>query len=113
MSKEYIDREAAIVIADHAADEHPYDKYPKKPETLSEYNEGWNDACDYIREELENATSADVVAVETLEKWLYEIAMNNVGVKFDGDFSDACEDIIQRLDGLRWFAKDMMDGMET
>ena len=70
MSKEYIDREAAIVIADHAADEHPYDKYPKKPETLSEYNEGWNDACDYIREELENATSADVVAVETLEKWL-------------------------------------------
>ncbi len=60
---EYISRNTAICIADYAADEHPYDKDPAKPETFSEYNQGWNDACDYIRERLENTEKADVAPV--------------------------------------------------
>ncbi len=39
---DYISREAAVTIADYAADEYPYDKDPKKPETYSEYNQGWH-----------------------------------------------------------------------
>lgn len=50
----FIQKSAAICIADYAADEHPY-KEQGKPETYSEYNEGWNDACDYIRTKLEEA----------------------------------------------------------
>lgn len=50
----YIYLNAALAIADYAADEHPYDKDPERPETYSDYNQGWNDACDYIRGKLEN-----------------------------------------------------------
>ena len=50
--------------------------------------------------------SLEVVDYKTLEAWLYQIALNNVGVKFDGDFSNACEEIISRLDGLKVFAKE-------
>lgn len=49
---------------------------------------------------------ADVVEVETIKSWLYAIAINNVGINNNGDFSDACEEIISRLDGLRRFAKE-------
>ena len=44
--------------------------------------------------------------VDIVRKWLYEIALNNVGVDFNGDFSDACEEIISRLDGLKEFARE-------
>ena len=60
---DYISREAAVTIADYAADEYPYDKDPKKPETYSEYNQGWHDACDYIRGKLEEEKPADVEPV--------------------------------------------------
>lgn len=60
---DYISREEAVTIADYAADEHPYDKNPKQPETYSEYNQGWNDACDYIRGRLERKKPADVEPV--------------------------------------------------
>lgn len=43
----------------------------------------------------------DVVEVETIKAWLYEMAINNAG-----DFSNACEEIISRLYGLRKFAKE-------
>lgn len=66
---EYIMKSAAICIADYAADEHPYDKNPGKPETFSDYNQGWHDACDYIRERLENAEKADVAEVRH-GRWL-------------------------------------------
>lgn len=49
---------------------------------------------------------ADFVEVETVKVWLYELAINNVGCVIDGDFSNACEEIIARLDGLRNFAKE-------
>jgi hypothetical protein len=59
---------------------------------------GFNSCCNHFK------NKADFVEVETIKSWLYEIAMNNVGVAFDGDFSKACEDIISRLDGLKWYA---------
>ena len=52
-----------------------------------------------------NAPTADVVEIETLKAWLYEIAMNNVGCNVD-DFASACEEIALRLDGLRAFARE-------
>lgn len=57
-----IDREAAISITDYAVDEHPY-KDPGKPETYCAYNEGWNDACDYIRARLESVKAAEAVEI--------------------------------------------------
>ena len=51
---------------------------------------------------LDNAPTADAVEVKVLEAWLYEIAMNNT----DNYLSDACKEIINRLDGLRVFAKE-------
>lgn len=66
---DYISREAAVTIADYAADEYPYDKDPKKPETYSEYNQGWHDACDYIRGKLEEEKPADVESVQHWE-WI-------------------------------------------
>lgn len=62
-SAEYILREDAVTVADYAVDQHPYDKIPGKPETFSEYNQGWHDACDYIREKLENLPAADFIPV--------------------------------------------------
>lgn len=57
---------------------------------------------------IENQPTADVVEdvveIETIKSWLYSIAINNVNN--NGDFSDACEEIISRLDGLRRFAKE-------
>ena len=66
---EFISRDAAICIADYAVDEHPYDKNPEQPETYSDYNQGWNDACDYIRARLENDEKAEVEPVRH-GKWL-------------------------------------------
>jgi hypothetical protein len=54
---------------------------------------------------LDKVPAADVVAVETVKAWLYAIAMNNVGVKAD-DVASVCEDISERMDGLRAFARE-------
>lgn len=59
---EYIDKAAAIAIATYAVDEHPY-KVQGEPETYSGYYEGWYDACDYIRDRLDELGAADVVPV--------------------------------------------------
>lgn len=53
---------------------------------------------------------ADVVEVETIKAWLYGMAINNVGCVIDGDFSNACEEIISRIDGLSNFAKERSEG---
>lgn len=65
---------------------------------------GW--LASIINETIEKAPTADVVEVKTIKAWLYEMAINNVGCVIDGDFSNACEEIIARLDGLRNFAKE-------
>ena len=49
---------------------------------------------------------SDFVEVEVLKSWLYSIATNNVGCDIKMNPSEACEDIISRLDGLRVFAKE-------
>ena len=58
---------------------------------------------------IDRCNTVDSVEIKTIEAWLYEIALNNVGVKFDGDFSKACEVIISRLDGLRTFARERIE----
>lgn len=83
---EYIEREKAMfVILKNPPDAH----YPE-----------W-----YARD-IREIPAADVVEVDVIKQWLYKIAINNVGVVFDGDFSTACEEIISRLDGLRAFARE-------
>lgn len=52
--------------------------------------------------------TADVVEVKTLKAWLYAIAMNNVGVPIE-DMASACEEIANRLDGMRAFARERKD----
>ena len=63
------------------------------------------EGSDFVTEEdILSAPAVDAVPVDDIKSWLYEIAMNNVGVVLDGDFSDACEEIIARLDGLRRYS---------
>lgn len=81
---DYISREAAVTIADYAADEYPYDKDPKKPETYSEYNQGWNDACDYIRGKLEEEKPADVELVRR-GRWEGYSHSRYCGIDADGE----------------------------
>lgn len=97
---EYIKLEAAVTIADYAVDEHPYDKNTEKPETFSEYNQGWHDACDYVRDKLEQL-SADVVPVRhgrwinevELRPWLYGWVPLNSVVCSVCDHSNSFENI--------------------
>ncbi len=51
---------------------------------------------------VDQCMAVDAVEVKTLEAWLYQIALNNVGT----DFGEACEEIIDRLEGLRVFARE-------
>lgn len=51
---------------------------------------------------IDDAPAVDAIPVSDIEAWLYEIAMNNT----DNTLSDACEEIIRRLDGLRQFSKE-------
>lgn len=113
MAKEYIERSIAITVADYAADEHPY-KQAGEPETYSDYNRGWNDACDYIRGKLENAQAADVAPV-VHGRWIwheryfeYECSackcrfdFNNTYGIFDHTFEngDYCPNCGARMDG--------------
>lgn len=59
---EYLERSTAIDIAISAEDVHPY-KVARQPETYSDYNQGWSDACGYISELFEAAPTIDVLAV--------------------------------------------------
>lgn len=85
-------------------------KYIGQCETCRHHsNSGCNTYCDHGEEyspNLSKIPTADVVEVKTIKAWLYEMAINNVGCVVDGDFSNACEEIIARLDGLRNFAKE-------
>lgn len=76
---DYISRDDAVCIADYAVDEHPYDKDRARPETYSDYNQGWNDACDYIRDRLEKAKPADVEPVRR-GRWISLTDCSNAGV---------------------------------
>lgn len=89
---EYIDKEKLL-------------KYLEETNTSDEWIVNQYNA-DWIYSFIESQPTADVVEVETIKAWLYEMAINNVGCAIDGDFSNACEEIIARLDGLRKFAKE-------
>lgn len=84
MATDYISQDVAVTIADYAADKHPYDKDTKKPETYSEYNQGWNDACDYIRGKLEEEKPADVELVRR-GRWEGYSHSRYCGIDADGE----------------------------
>ena len=84
MAKEYIERNALI----------------------AEYDRVHIGSAGGARKLMVDAPTADVVEVETIKAWLYGMAINNVCCVIDRDFSNACEEIIARLDGLRNFAKE-------
>ena len=65
--------------------------------------------CGYAKAFIDHAPTVDAVEVDAIKSWLYQIAMNNVGVPVR-DFSTACEEIISRLDGLRTFATERREG---
>lgn len=58
----YIEKEWVLEAVKHTDDIYPY-KVPEEYDTYGQYNEGWSDACDYIRGELETLTAADVEPV--------------------------------------------------
>lgn len=60
---------------------------------------------------VQEAPAVDAVEVQAIEKWLYRLAMNNVGQPAE-DMAAACEIIISRLDGLRRFAKERREENE-
>lgn len=60
----------------------------------------------YFLNLIDKTITADVVEVEALRSWLYSIATNNMGCDIQMNLSEACEDIISRLDGLRNFARE-------
>lgn len=99
MAKEYIERDAAIKHLEI------HKKKAKENNFVLCANE--DSIIKFLREK---CPTADVVEVETVKAWLYEMAINNVGCVIDGDFSNACEEIIARLDGLRNFAKERSEG---
>lgn len=61
--------------------------------------------ADAVLFQIQQVPAADVVEVKTLKEWLYAIAMNNVGAPIE-DMASACEEIANRLDGLRAFARE-------
>ena len=65
---EYLERETAVNIADHAILEHPYDKDSQRPEEYSDYNQVWSDACNHIRARLAYVPAAGVAPVR-YGKW--------------------------------------------
>lgn len=67
---EYIERSAAVAEANYAVDIHPYDKDRKRPETYSDYNRGWNDACDYIQDSAKIKVAARISVPLRLPKLL-------------------------------------------
>ena len=60
-----------------------------------------NKNFDYIK--IDDMPTADVVAVNDVEAWLLQTAINNIG----DPLGDACEEIIRRLDGLKKYSSDV------
>mgnify|MGYP000330172147 CR=1 FL=1 len=95
---EYIEREALLQDIEETV------CFTVKAGTISNEMRGANKIIDRIK----CAPAVDVVPLALLEKWLYEIAFNNLGTgsQKDAAFAESCEEIINRLDGLRAFIRD-------
>ena len=51
---------------------------------------------------IKNLPAADVVPIEALKKWLWEVALNNS----NNYLGNGCAEFVSRLDGLRRFVED-------
>lgn len=80
----------------------------RKAEFVDDYGKGWSAGINTAIRACEKFPAVDVVPLALLEKWLYEIAFNNLGTGSQQDtaFAESCEEIINRLDGLRAFIRD-------
>ena len=67
---------------------------------------GREEAADSFLYAINNAPAVDAVEVETIKAWLYKIAGNNISTEKERQFSEFCEELISRLDGLRNFARE-------
>lgn len=65
--RDCVERAAAVKLAAQAKKIYPYSKEPGKPETYSEYNEGWSDCAEYMEGSLKGAPAAVAVIVEPME----------------------------------------------
>ena len=96
-----IERDCAIALVDSATELHPYSKDRSSPETYSEFNNGWESACDYILSRLETAKPADgmlmpAIQLDSLKQWLTTIPFHDLSdgkglcvVCFKEDFEKA------------------------
>lgn len=69
---------------------------------------GENKSLSDVINEIPAVDVVPLALLELLEKWLYEIAFNNLGTGSQKDtaFAESCKEIINRLDGLRAFIRD-------
>ena len=93
--------EKRLIDANELWDEVEKSKHDN-PHTIAKVKLNHRQEHDHFLNMIFNAPTVDAVEVETIEAWLYEIAMNNT----DNYLCDACENIICRLDGLRAFARE-------
>lgn len=67
--RKFVDKEWVLEAVKHTDEMYPY-KVPGEYDTYGQYNEGWSDACDQIRCELETLQEADVAPVIHAE-WIH------------------------------------------
>ena len=104
-----ISRETFYATVTKASELHPYSKDRTRPETYSEYNQGWTDACDYILSRLETTKSADgklmsAIQLDSLKQWLATIPFHDLSdgkglcvVCFKEDFEKAIKQLFANL----------------
>lgn len=82
--------------------EYFYTRERHPDEFIEGFHQGKIDAINDIKA---LAPTVDAVEIDVLEDWLYEIANNNFG----NALCKSCCEIVNRLDGLRVFARERKD----
>lgn len=68
---DYIEKMSVLSAIMQVEIEHPYYKNPKRPETYTDYNQGWADACNRIQSVVEFAIPSASVDSVIHVKWKY------------------------------------------
>ena len=66
--------------------------------------------CGYAKAFIDHAPTVDAVEFDVLESWLCQIAINSMSNPMDNNLGLVCAMIIERLDGLRKFARERREG---
>lgn len=87
-----------------------------KEQIINEIHHYWlnGDGGYYLAEDvipdIDNAPTVDAVEIKVLESWLCQIAINSMSNPMDNNLGLVCEMLIERLDGLRKFARERREG---